>query len=74
MRGHNAPLRLVRELGELRAARGLSQRQIPGLHPDQISKWELGRGDPSLTNLVAYAQALGMKIAFRRRPGGTGGQ
>lgn len=36
--------------------------QMSGVHPNTISNYELGKNSPSLVNVIALADALGISI------------
>lgn len=60
-------------LRELRGAAGLTQEQLAervGVKRDAIARWERGTREPSWSNVVALADALGVTCeAFRQQPG-----
>lgn len=62
--------RLIAPLKAERERRGLSQREVGELMglasagaQGAIGRWELGTREPSASNLAAWADALGMKLA-----------
>lgn len=59
---------LARNIREARDARGLTQRQLGALVNDMdgmtVSRWERGRVTPSLENMTALANALGVDVAW----------
>ena len=59
------PKRLAEKLLQIRLALGLSQNEMINrlgaeLTQNRISEYELGRGEPSLLVLLAYARAAGV--------------
>jgi transcriptional regulator with XRE-family HTH domain len=59
-------------LRELRAGVGLTQEQLAekaGVKRDAVARWERGNREPSWSNVVALADALGVSCdAFRQEP------
>ena len=59
-------------LRELRGEAGLTQEQLAervGVKRDAIARWERGTREPSWSNVVALADALGVSCdAFRQEP------
>jgi transcriptional regulator with XRE-family HTH domain len=60
-------------LRELRGEAGLTQEQLAekaGVKRDAVARWERGTREPSWSNVVALADALGVSTeAFRHEPG-----
>ncbi len=60
-------------LRELRVGAGLTQDQLAekaGVKRDAVARWERGTREPSWSNVVALADALGVSTeAFRQEPG-----
>ncbi len=57
---------MVKRLRELRAKRGLSQRDLAdlsGVSREYIARIELGQHDPTLSTLEKLAKALGVKVS-----------
>jgi transcriptional regulator with XRE-family HTH domain len=59
-------------LRELREAAGLTQSQLAdktGVKRDAVARWEAGNREPSWSNVVALADALGVTCeAFKQEP------
>jgi transcriptional regulator with XRE-family HTH domain len=59
-------------LRELRSQAGLTQEQLAdkaGVKRGAIARWELGKREPSWSNVIALADALGVSCeAFRQAP------
>jgi transcriptional regulator with XRE-family HTH domain len=60
-------------LRELRSQAGLTQEQLAekaGVKRDAVARWERGAREPSWSNVIALADALGVSTElFRQEPG-----
>jgi transcriptional regulator with XRE-family HTH domain len=58
--------KIPNKLREFREARGYTQREVAtalGLkHTNKLSKWELGKGYPSVVNLLRLAKLYGVEV------------
>ncbi len=64
---HPETVRLRDELARRRRRLGLSQEELDerlGCAERMVSKWECGRHAPTLGALVAWAEALGLRIVL----------
>ena len=58
-------------LANIRLDKGLRQADVAAatkIAPQTISRWECGKGAPTLTNIYTYADALGMDLQVRLVP------
>lgn len=61
---------IFRELRSLRISRGISQATLAkkvGYNKTQISAWECGEWYPKFNALIAWTEALGLKIVLREK-------
>jgi transcriptional regulator with XRE-family HTH domain len=62
--------RKIGELIERREHLGISQRELEerlGVSARMVAKWESRMRSPTAANLDRWAQALGLKLTFRRQ-------